>query len=528
MIEVSDETEIEETQEPWRPRLFPKQEEILLDKHKILLVCGPRFSGKSIGIAHSFIMCAWETWEANLAVVVSSYKVATGGGSWADVEIAAREWAEAGIESEYGVTFDIVSSDPTTGRPGSKLQKESRTPMLEIRNKFGNISTIRLISIDNENEIEEKTKSGRFQKIWLVELSNFKSRKIVTCFYPLLRTGLTHIHSNPDHVGYFAEDRYQLISDTNPAPDGKQSWIYQWFYEGNCEGVPAKDLPSVEAFKKKKAVLEIFIEDNIYLDSEKKSELIGLFAGDPVDYQRFVEGIWPDGTLDKAAMFGDVFTEQLIIEGQIEVSELTETLITGWDVGPVNKAFALLERRIESGKTMWMLLDEVVYVGNSIPLDEFVYEVMSKLMEINDFYKKLRPNFKGFKFDHWSDTSSWNLNGGDDTGTEAVEIYNLSNRQIELQPVEKAAKSVEVGCSIIRRLMREERFFTGSNCPQAKESFQKIKRSSKAGKTLDPGDKYKHILDSVRYAIFSWEMQEMAAGSIQPKIRDHRTITLPL
>lgn len=528
MIEVSDETEIEETQEPWKPRLFPKQEGILLDAHKILLVCGPRFSGKSIGIAHKCVMRAWDTWECNIAVVVSSYKVATGGGSWNDVEIACREWAEAGIESEYGVTFEIMSSDPTTGRPGSKLQKESRTPMLEIRNKFGNISTIRLISIDNENEIEEKTKSGRYQLIWLVELSNFKSRRIVTCFYPLLRSALTDSHLNPEHVGYFPEDKYQLISDTNPAQDGKQSWIYQWFYEGNCEGVPAKDMPYVEAFKKKKHVMEIFIEDNIYLDSEKKSELIGLFAGDPVDYQRFVEGIWPDGTLDKAAMFGDVFTEQLIVEGQIEVGELTDTLITGFDCGPVNKAFALLERRIENGKTMWMLLDEVVYVGNSVPLDEFVYEVMSKIMEINDLYKKIRPNFKEFKFDHWSDSSSWNLNGDDGTGTEAVEIFNLSRRTIQLQPVEKASKSVEVSCQILRRLMREERFFIGSNCPHAKESFQKIKRTSKAGKTLDPGDKYKHILDAVRYPIFMHEMQEMAEGSIQHKIRDRRTLTLPL
>lgn len=519
----------EDESEAWKPHLFPKQEEILTNNARILLVSGPRYSGKSIGIAHKCIMRAWEIWSANIGVVVSSYKVATGGGSWQDLVIAAKEWAESGVESEYGHTFEITSVDPETNEPGSKLDKNSRTPFISIRNKFGNESVIRLISIDNENEIEQKTRSGRFQYIWVVELSNFLTRKVITEFVPLLRPGIPHIHGDPNHPGYLPDDQLQLVSDTNPAPDGKQNWIYRYFYSHDYGHVPEKDRPAVERFAKaRKAVLEIFIEDNPFLPADKRDELTGLYAGDPIEYQRYVEGIWPDGATQAGVLFADVFLPTLQCDGYIEPDELTDSLFTGWDLGPQNKAWALLERRYHEGRSIWCVLDELVYVGIHVPTDDFTYQVMTKLKDINAHYAKLRANFRGFKFEHWSDNSSWSLNITDESGTEELEVQNASNGQIELQPVIKGSKSVEVSVQILRKLMREERFFVGSNCVNLKESLNNIKRPAKSGKTVDPTDKRKHILDAVRYPIFMMEVDEMTSGPIQPKFRNRRTMSVAL
>lgn len=527
MIEVSDETEIEEIQETWSPRLFERQRDVLMNETHILLVSGPRFSGKSIALSHKTIMKAWDIYEANIGIVVSSYKVATGGGSWHDIVKAAREWANAAVTSEYGHTFEITTVDPETGKPGSKLDKDSRTPYMKVRNKFGTESTIRLISIDNENEIEEKTKSGKFQFIWVVELSNFKSRKVLTQYENLLRPD-EYNHIDPESKTYLPYEKCQIVADTNPAEDGKKNWIYRWFWLKDKDVVPDEYRQSVENFSKKMAYEEIFIKDNTYLPKDKYDDLVGMYAGDPELFQRFVLGEWPDGSLGKAYMFGDVLTEALMIDGEIEIDELTETLIGGWDLGVRNKAFTLLERKITEGRTVWCVLAEVVYIASEVSISEFTREVMSIMIELTEFYKKKRANFRGFKFEHWSDSSSWNQSISDDVGTEAVEVYNASNRQIELRPVDKPAKSVECGCQIIRKLMREERFFIGNNTPQLKKSLQNIKRSSKAGKTLDVGDPLKHACDAIRYPIFAFEVDEMMNSPVQAKIKNMRTMSIPL
>lgn len=520
-------SELIESVEAWQPRLTPRQWDVMRNDAKILLLSGPRWSGKSIVLAHKTMMRAWDIFEANIGIVVSSYKVATSGGVWSDIVDAAHEWARAEIESEYGATFEIMSRD-AEGNPGSRLdsQGSSRTPMLEVRNKFGTKSTIRLISLDNESEIEKKVKTTRFQFMWIVELSNFLRREVVCICEDQLRTTLAQ--SNPEEPTYWPDEKCQLVADTNPAQDGKKNWIYRWFYEKDSGAIPDKFKRQVDQFSKKMSVEEIFLEDNTFLPPNKHDDLIGKYAGDPELFQRFVEGIWPDGTLDKSAIFADVFSDTLCIDGYIEPQEITHTLICGWDLGPKNKAWSMWERGTMGGKSIWCGLDELLYVGEDVSIEQFTLETMAKMIAINDHYKKTWPGFKGFRFEHWSDNSSWNLSLNDDSGTEALEVFNVSNGQIELRPVEKAGKSVEVGCQIMRKLMREERFFIGVNMPNMKRSLRNIKRSTKAGQTIHPQDPLKHICDSARYPIFMLEVEEMTSGPVKDKRKNLRTISIPI
>lgn len=527
-MELLEDTDVAESTEPtesWMPPLSPRQVEILNNPARILLASGPRFSGKSIVFAHKTMKRAWEIYEANIGIVVSSYKVATGGGVWQDLIDAAHEWAAAGISSEYGFSFEITSTDPS-GLPGSKLDTASRTPLFTVRNKFGTNSTIRLISIDNEAEIERKIKTTRFQFFWIVELSNFTQRSIITLCEDQLRATLAQ--SNPDSPTFLPDADCQLVADTNPAEDGKKNWIYRWFYEHDAGTVPDKYKASVKRFTEKMSVEELFLDDNTFLPPGKKDDLIGKYAGDPVNFERFVLGVWPDGSMDKARLFADVFTDSLIIDNCIDVGELTDTLYSGFDLGPRNKAWCLLEKRLVGGYSCWCALDELAYIDDHVSVEDFTMEVMEKLIAINTHYREKWKNFKGFRFVHWSDSSSWNPHVSDEVGTEAIEVYNASNRQIELRPVDKPAKSVETGVQIIRKLMREERFFTGQNTPRLNEALKSIKRSSKGGKTMDSGDRHKHICDALRYPIFSESIDDMVNDPMHQKFKNRRTLHLPL
>lgn len=527
MVATKEVSDLSADSENWSPSLSDKQWLAMNNKSRLLLLSGPRFSGKSIVLAHKTIMTAYDLYEGNIGIIVSSYKVATSGGAWNDVVDCAREWMNAGIVSEYGHRFTITSKD-ANGNPGSKLEGTNRTPYLTIRNKFGTETTIRLISMDNENEVEKKLKTTRFQFIWIVELSNFIRREIVCVAEDQLRPTL--LQSDPSKETYWPDERCQLVADTNPPKEGKKHWIYQWWFAKDSGNFDPQYQKQVEMFARKMEVIEIFLDDNTFLPATKKDELIGKYAGDPDLFTRFVLGEYPDGCADKTHLFGDVFTDNLILEGQIECDDLTDMLITGQDLGPKNKAWVLLERRIVEDRSVWSVLDELVYLDEYVSTEEFTMQVLAKLIRINDFYKERWRNFKGFKFEHWSDSSSWNLSLNDESGTEALEVFNASNGQIELRPVDKPAKSVEVGCQIIRKLMREERFFMGSNTPYLRKSLQNIRRSVKAGKTIDPGDPLKHVCDALRYPIYMIEAEEMSTSPVQPKNKwkERHAVVMPL
>lgn len=509
--------------EPWLPSLSPRQREIYFNRSRILLVDGPRFSGKSIVLSHKTIQRAWEIHECNIGIFVSSYKVATDGGVWVDVIDAAKEWENAGIVSEYGVEFSILTTD-SSGEGGSKVDAKNRTPYLKIRNKWGTESVIRLFSIDNENEIEQKTKGLRFQFMWIVEGSNFKSSKVLMLCEDQLRTKY-----NPFTNAHMPDSELQLAMDTNPAEEGKKHWIYKMFYVHDNENIPEEYRAQVAAFRAQMDTQFLGLDDNPFLPQSKKDSLIGKYAGDPHNFKRFVLGEWPEGGNAKSLLFADVFTRELLVDDCVDVHELTDELFSGWDIGPVNKAVVLLEKRIVDGVKVWCVLDEIIHVPNQnsgpddyVSTEMFTIMVLEKMAAIDKHYRERRVNFNGFKWTHWSDSSSWIPN--DKGETEAMDVYNASGGQIELRPVDKPAKSVEAGCQILRKLMREFRFFMGNNTPQLLNSVENIRRPSKGNKTIDPGDPLKHPIDALRYPIYAESIDDLLADPIKPKSRDNRTV----
>lgn len=474
----------------WRPDLNAKQFDILYNRHPITLVSGPRMTGKSMGIAQAVCEHLWNTNGARVGIFVTSYKVATDGGSWTDViDYAVPEWLGVQAGDQPGDDPDAVFEYTTFIRGSEegapKLDAKSRTPFFRIRNRFGGESECRLFSLDNENEIEAKTRGLRLSAVWCVELSTFKTRKVFEQTILLLRA-----HGVPDEKMFW-------IADTNPPEEGEDHWSWKLFYRDRVD----PDYPDKQ-FQSTVGLIEIFLEDNPRLTPEKRRLLENSYRDSPDEYDRFVLGKWPKSGGRRLELFSDLLTPIHFPKGKIDVHRQTETLATGWDLGNTNSAAVIIDIPIISGIPYVSILDEVVHIDEEISTKDFTLEMLDKMIAINEHYKKLwYPTFPGFKWRHWSDSSSTDYYRASIGDVDAAIVYKETNGQIELIGVEKFDHTVEDDIKLIRMLLREKRLFIGDNCPALRKCLEKIRKGS--SKAIDPKDPHKHVLDSFRYALRS-------------------------
>lgn len=491
----------------WRPDLFKKQNDVLYNRHRFQLVSGGRKTGKSIAICHKICAHLWNTNGAKVGLFTTSYKVATDGGSWTDlIDYAIPQWREnVGNSTEPGddptavfefTTFVRGAKDEEGNLVGStKLDAKSRTPFFKIRNRFGGESECRLFSLDNENEIAAKTKQLRFSAVWVIELSTFKTRNIFNFTIQNLRAH-----------GVAYEDHF-WISDTNPAIEGEEHWAWQLFYHDRTDpDYPTRQtkltVEEAKDFQKRLSLIEILLDDNVKLNDSERVDLIGSYeSSSPDEYEIYVDGKWPKSGTKRMEIFSDLLTPIHFPHGKLDVHRQSETLYSGWDLGNTNSAAVIIDVPIIGGIPYVSILEEVCYVGQEISTKDFTLQMLDKMIAINEHYKKIwYPTFPGFKWRHWSDTSSlqYKANIGD---VDASIVYKETNGQIELVGVDKSDHTVEDDLKLIRMFLREKRLFVGDNCPQIKECLQKIRKGTT--KAIDPKDKHKHVLDALRYALRS-------------------------
>lgn len=499
-----------ELEAPWQPDLFKKQFDVVNDRHRRLLVCGPRKTGKSIAICHKIFHHMWNVAGAKVGLFTTSYKVATDGGSWTDlIEMAMPLWK--GVEDpETGAVLEYTTFIRGHEEGTPKLDAKSRTPFFRIQNRFGGESECRLFSVDNENEIEAKTKQLRFSAVWVIELSTFKTSKIMEMTVLNLRA-----HGVPTEEMFW-------ISDTNPAPEGKEHWAYKRFYIDRVDPEFAD-----KEFQQMTGLIEIFLDDNTKLPGIERRELDNLYRDQPDEYDRFVLGKWPEVPSRVMHVFADLLTPAHFPEGAIDVERTSETLATGWDMGLINSVGAVIERRVVEGIEYFMALDEVVHINEEVTTVDFTLEVLDRMIALNNFYRQRWPTFPGFQWRHWSDNSSTNYFRPQLGSVDAALVYKVSGQQIDLQGVEKAQGSVEEDIKMFRMLLREGRLFVGSNCPQLKKCLKEITKGPKGN--ILATDPLKHVFDAFRYAIRSeWLGEFINDPMAKPKEKRSALIHVPL
>lgn len=474
----------------WVPDLSRRQFDILNSKKRILLVSGPRKTGKTIGIGHKAIRHGWDTRDARVAVFVMYTKTGLNGGVWTDLtRICLPQWLASGMVGETGQPIEITTISPD-GTPGDKTDPKTRSVYFRLRNRYGGESEFRLYSLDNENEIAQVFKGTRFSMIWFSELSNFKDPEVLNKSVLQLR------------CPWLKFEEHQWVSDTNPADEGTESWIYKKFYvERSAANHP---YPAQQAML---GLEEVMLDDNPYLAPGEADEIRALYHSDPIGYAQNVEGRWV-ATSQKRKVFADLVAPAIhFIDGSIDVDGDTRELKAGWDVGNINHAAMIVEQKIFKGRTYYNVIDECVVIDGEMSTEDFTLMFLTKMEALDKFYGRV------FKYTHWSDDTALNYYRPSIKGYDAMLVNNASNGRINLQAAEKPNGSVEESIKIIRRLLIDERLFVGKNCPYTQKALLNARR----GKTKPIDDTPdKHIIDALRYVIYMEDMEHAAWNGAPP------------
>lgn len=479
-----------------------------------ILAAGARYTGKTIGVVHRVIRHMFDTAGARVAMFSKTIKVATAGGVWNDVIEGVDEWIKAGI-TEYTTT------DTKTKTPGPKTDSKTRTIHFKIRNRFGGESQLILFSLDHDDEVKAKLKGTRFSLIWFSEFSLFEDPNIFKVSMMQLR------------MRHLQPWQHMFIADTNPSEDGEDSWIYKLWYQRRLEEADE----STREFFQSLRLIEFFLEDNPFLTPGQLSWIKSLYKDDIGEYKREVDGKWVKGHGNKDKHFAGLFVPNTHIVGsldtnstegdQIDVLPSTDTLYTGWDLGSaVNHAAGIFEKRmalirgfaLENNQpvertieaSVWCALDELVSIGEKMQIQEFTREFHQKMRDI-----ELRCGRK-FIWQHWSDDTAINVPRASGEGYDALEVKIASNDEIDLVGVQKPKDSVRNRVKILRRLLRENRFFASARCVKIRKMLEDCKKGSKATEFV-AWNEDKHVFDMVTYPILMETGEELLEELFKPR-----------
>lgn len=485
----------------FHPRLFKKQADVSNDRHRYLLMSGPRYCGKTMGGLHALVGHMWKTPQAQVSMLGRTNTDNFDSGAWSDlINITLPEWLEAG--------FMKFITEP-------RMAHLTHKQYFEVNNAFGGVSRCQLDSCPVEAEVERKFKGKRFSLIYGTEFSNFSERKTFDVIQECLR------------CPWLKPEQHRMILDTNPADEGTEHFLYQLFWNTRLkdnwnEIEDERTRKALEKFQKDLHVIDFTIDDNIFLTAEQKEAQRAKYVHDPDLYARYYEGKWIKASSRGA--FADVFFPSRHIIGDdsplpnvepdiLLPSEKCSELITGWDIGSANTAIVILEKlqvpRPDKSDETWstyQVLDELIVLKQNIPLEELVRVFVEKMA----FWEEHIGNKVLWK--HWSDRSSFDKYNNIADRAEHVEVYNASGGKIQLMAAAKSPGSVEARKKLLRKLMYQDRIvFSRHKAPQTIDAIKGLP-NTKLG-VVEKRSPFKHAFDALGYAVAQesyWELEEQA------------------
>jgi hypothetical protein len=478
----------------WLPRLSEKQLQVFNSFARFLLLSGPRKSSKSWASCHRILRHCFDVPNAEVIMVSRNIKTAKEGGIWSYlIDHCLKEWIDAGV-TDYVVP--------------PKQDGQTRTLYCAIRNRYGGSSKIMLNSLDFDDNAETLFKERSVSMIYFSELSKWRNRKVFdVSIMSLRKPGIPY-------------KSMMWLADTNPGDDGEDEWYYKIFHtERLMEGVPetCKTQADVDRFRKRQKELDminIYLNENPFLSQDEIDDVIQSHAHDPDLYARYVEGKYVKASGD--GFFSTVFKPEIHIQGNCRSPNRSEwSVITippeaveidvGWDLGDINSAVEFVYRVTDEKKrNEYYVVAEVVVQNDKVTIDALTDAVLAVMDQLEA--QAGHP----LKFNHWSDTSSFNKKLSAQN-TEAMIIRNVSNGRISLTPVEKYKGSVNDGVTMFRRLFFENRLYLSAHCLYIVTAIRSLKpvRSKGTGVQKVPDNVHTHPWDALRYVLMSREPRDL-------------------
>lgn len=417
-------------QDWWQPPLSPKGAEIINDDHRYILVTGPKKCGKTISICHKAIKHLYDWDGAHLGVITKRNETARVG-VWPDLTelVLERTWQQQTGVLRYHVRPSIT---------------ETKRRIFSIYNHKGGISRCTLVSVYRASEVEELLKQTRFSMIYINEADQFQET-ILDAASDQLRMEAFGIPT----------EAHQLILDCNPPSEGEKHWLWKRFLSED-----GKD----DRWRRDFRTIRCHLSDNPWLSDREIEDLINRYRNNPRMYARYVEGIWvptSEGSIFEGSFdeLKHVVGERIASKPQSEWPVLipprgTTDLFFGWDPGDINHSCTIFTKRIEDGKYVYDILEDLTKMRREVSARMFTRMVISRI-EYWTGVLKLR-GAEVVHCRHWTDPSAfvYKATGG---STFAKEVYVASGGKIQLRPVRKGPMSVSARLSMMHNLLMDGR-----------------------------------------------------------------------
>jgi hypothetical protein len=467
----------------WLPGLSERQFEVFFDRSPNLLLQSSRFTGKTWATGYTAVKHAFDYHNA-LVLIVAKTK---------------RQLLTGGLMSKLGseILTDFKANITDFEWEGPKLTVE-KDVIFRVKNRFGSWSIIQMMSIGNDNDLTRKIKGLEASLVIVDEITLYETPEI----YRHLSAVLGRRNHIPPH-----EQRF--LGTCNP--DGPSHWVADtWSIMDEEKRDPAFH------------VIRFLPEDNpdpkvaAYYERLRQS-----LKTNRTQYQRDIEGLWVD--LPKGeAIFKEHFVRAVHVRGDLRTGELLQpqpghAISVGWDPGDINHGIVFMQEVPTTDRIIWLIFDEIVFVGKKVNLEQLTREVLSRMQHWAEYLEE-EPLYH-----HISDRSAFDRYRAQSGSYDFMEIErhardNLSKypkikRPVKVLECPKPAGSVESRTRIVMDLLSSESVFISAKCVKVIESLERITSKKDNPFAPDTHSQYKHAFDAMTYPLFYYRVGGSGAVS---------------
>jgi len=471
----------------WSPDLNPVQYKIFSDESSYILGYGEKGSGKTIGFLHKLVFHCFNNDDA-LALIISPSMRAGQEGAWHDLmTLVIPTWVD-GIGLEH---------------TEQRLDPNTKDRHIWIGTKNGGWSKVMLISIPYSEAVQPRIKGPAPSFIYVDELTQCDGRDYFT--YPAAqlkrRRQVTGVQ--------------QFTASCNP--EGPSHWVYKTFLEEPVNPETGERDPRF-------AVYHVPITENLHrLPKDYVDSLKAILKHDPVEEARLIRGEWIDRP-SGASIFKPFYTPEIHRKGDAIkrhglLPRVGHPLVIGYDLGTANSSVTFLQHIPTKQKNVWLVIDELDYIGTYQPYSRLVPEILQRI--------KLWSGRTGYEFSaiHISDDSAFNQYRAATGSFDAWEVERLSGGKIKLKPCPKGPHTVPARVRLLVAKLQQDEVFISATCHNTHEMLmhlesEKVSASSGKGK-WEPELAWKpkrsrhiHKFDSLTYPMFYYEVGPSAEISL--------------
>lgn len=465
----------------WEPALNPVQAEIYYDQTATaILAHGELASGKTICAIHKLVDHCFENWNALAIVVVLIRKMAEEGGTWHKLmNDVLPQWRE-GRKIQFT-------------QPGTTFSKDS---YVWVSNRFGGWSRILLVSMPVESVVAKRIKGQEPSFILVDEAQTLVSKTYFTSIGQRLnrRSGI--------------RTKQQIIYCANP--EGPSHWLYKLFFVQPVD-------PVTGAWNPFYAHYHVPIAENKHnLPADYYDTVMEAVKGDPIEEARMLRGEWIDRPSGEALFAGFFIDARHVrpapprsphsVMGLMPVPGFRITL--GYDLGAAHTAIFFLQLLATLKKNLWLVFDELDFVGRYMPYIDLVPIILRRMAYWNQRCGST------FTFEHISDNSAFNQYRAVDGSYDVWDVERISNHKIRLIACPKPRNSVSARVQMFRSKLTKDEVLISARCTHAismcnyleSEKLDPSKLYNPSAGLNPKRSPYIHRFDAITYPMFYYEL----------------------